>query len=62
VLPEAVEQGEESTSDERLAAPGRRELTFGFLGRIAPWNEQHVFLEAFAEAFADRPEVRGLVV
>ncbi|HLX33007.1 MAG TPA: glycosyltransferase family 4 protein [Gaiellaceae bacterium] len=40
---------------------GRREPTVGIVGRIAPWKGQHVFLEAFAEAFRDKP-VRGRIV
>jgi glycosyltransferase involved in cell wall biosynthesis len=37
------------------AATPRRDgpLTIGVVGRIAPWKGQHLFLEAFAEAFAD---------
>lgn len=31
--------------------PGRP-LTFGVVGRLAPWKGQHLFLDAFAEAFA----------
>lgn len=30
-------------------------FTVGILGRIAPWKGQHVFLEAFAEAFRGQP-------
>jgi glycosyltransferase involved in cell wall biosynthesis len=40
---------------EPPAMPPREEgapLTFGIVGRLAPWKGQHVFLEAFAIAFA----------
>ncbi|HZS30083.1 MAG TPA: glycosyltransferase family 4 protein [Gaiellaceae bacterium] len=37
------------------------ELTVGIVGRLAPWKGQHVFLEAFAEAFGDQP-VGGRIV
>jgi glycosyltransferase involved in cell wall biosynthesis len=33
----------------------------GVVGRIAPWKGQHVFLEAFAQAFPDGPE-RAVIV
>lgn len=44
---------------ERPAAPLRR---VGILGRLAHWKGQDVFLEAFARAFADRPEVEAVVI
>lgn len=31
---------------------GERQLRIGMLGRLAPWKGQHLFLEAFAAAFA----------
>lgn len=31
--------------------PRQDVLTFGVVGRLAPWKGQHVFLEAFAQAF-----------
>ncbi|MGD0196602.1 MAG: glycosyltransferase [Solirubrobacteraceae bacterium] len=43
---------------------GRRQsgpFTVGVLGRITPWKGQHVFLEAFAAAFAGS-DVRGHVI
>src|SRR5262249_10793443 len=36
-------------------------LTFGIVGRLAPWKGQHLFLEAFARAFPDSEE-RAVVV
>lgn len=44
---------------ERTASPLRR---VGILGRLAHWKGQDVFLEAFARAFADRPDVAAVVV
>ena len=44
---------------ERPAPPLRR---VGILGRLAHWKGQDVFLEAFARAFADRPEVEAVVI
>lgn len=38
-----------------------RPLTVGMIGRLAPWKGQHVFLKAFAEAFAGT-ETRAHVV
>ena len=35
--------------------------TVGIVGRLAPWKGQHVFLDAFAEAFRGTP-VRGRVI
>ena len=35
--------------------------TVGIVGRLAPWKGQHIFLEAFAEAFRGTP-VRGRVI
>ena len=46
VVPEAMQR--------RTTAVGRvdgRPMTFGIVGRLAPWKGQHVFLEAFARAF-----------
>jgi glycosyltransferase involved in cell wall biosynthesis len=42
----------------RRRAPAPR---VGVVGRIAPWKGQHVFLEAFAQAFPDGPE-RAVIV
>jgi len=36
-------------SPRRIAPDGP--LTFGVVGRLSPWKGQHVFLEAFAQAF-----------
>jgi glycosyltransferase involved in cell wall biosynthesis len=40
---------------------GQRSLRVGMLGRIAPWKGQHVFLEAFADAFASGGEQAAIV-
>jgi glycosyltransferase involved in cell wall biosynthesis len=45
VVPDAVEQ---PVLQRRRENPV---LTVGVLGRLAPWKGQHVFLDAFAEAF-----------
>jgi glycosyltransferase involved in cell wall biosynthesis len=37
------------------------ETTVGIVGRLAPWKGQHVFLDAFAEAFRGK-SVRGRVI
>jgi glycosyltransferase involved in cell wall biosynthesis len=39
----------------------RESLVVGIIGRLAPWKGQHVFLEAFARAFADG-QTRALIV
>lgn len=39
----------------------RQTLTFGIVGRLAPWKGQHVFLAAFARAFPDGDE-RAVVI
>lgn len=49
-----------------VAAPAARPprtgpLRVGMIGRIAPWKGQHVFLEAFARAFADGDETAVVV-
>jgi glycosyltransferase involved in cell wall biosynthesis len=41
--------------------PGSSPITFGMLGRIAPWKGQDLFLKAFAAAFPDGPE-RAVIV
>lgn len=49
---------------ERGGQPGpphRGPLTFGMLGRIAPWKGQDLFLRAFAAAFADGEERATIV-
>ncbi len=43
------------------APPRSGPLRAGIVGRIAPWKGQHVFIEAFARAFATGDE-RGVVV
>jgi glycosyltransferase involved in cell wall biosynthesis len=40
---------------------GHRSLRVGMLGRIAPWKGQHVFLEAFANAFPGAGEQAAIV-
>jgi glycosyltransferase involved in cell wall biosynthesis len=44
---------------DRAATDGP--LTFGIVGRLAPWKGQDVFLRAFAHAFADSDE-RAMIV
>ncbi len=39
----------------------RDALRIGMVGRLAPWKGQHVFLDAFAEAFRKGPE-RSVIV
>ncbi len=36
-------------------------LHIGIVGRLAPWKGQHVFLDAFAKAFPDGPEI-GVII
>jgi glycosyltransferase involved in cell wall biosynthesis len=55
VIPDSVERHAAA-----LASRGGP-TTVGIVGRIAPWKGQHVFLEAFAEAFRGTP-VRGRVI
>ncbi len=55
VVPDAVE---EASVAER---PPGGAVTIGVIGRLAPWKGQHVFLEAFAEAFRGT-ETRGRVI
>jgi glycosyltransferase involved in cell wall biosynthesis len=38
-----------------------RPLTIGMIGRIAPWKGQHVFVDAFAQAFPDGDERASVV-
>jgi glycosyltransferase involved in cell wall biosynthesis len=49
----------------RVAPVGRRAdggpMTYGIVGRLAPWKGQHLFLRAFARAFPAGPE-RAVVV
>ncbi|MDA0163863.1 glycosyltransferase family 4 protein [Solirubrobacter ginsenosidimutans] len=39
----------------------RRPMTYGIVGRLAPWKGQHLFLDAFARAFPESGE-RAVVV
>jgi glycosyltransferase involved in cell wall biosynthesis len=55
VVTDAVEQ---LTARQRLRAGP---TTVGMIGRLAPWKGQHLFLQAFAEAFAGT-DVRGRVI
>lgn len=55
VLPDAVELPAEPS------ARPRRPLTVGLVGRLAPWKGQHIFIQAFADAFRDT-EVRAQIV
>jgi glycosyltransferase involved in cell wall biosynthesis len=55
VLPEVLSE---------VPVPARRgggPLTFGIVGRLAPWKGQDVFLRAFAQAFAEGDE-RAVIV
>jgi glycosyltransferase involved in cell wall biosynthesis len=55
VVPDSVEQP--LGAARRATSP----TTIGIVGRLAPWKGQHVFLEAFAEAFRGS-DVRGRVI
>ena len=44
-----------------LKGAAERGFAVGMVGRIAPWKGQHVFLEAFAQAFGDGDEVAVVV-
>lgn len=60
VIPASVE----APPDLRAAQPrpaGAGVVTFGMLGRIAPWKGQDLFLRAFAAAFPDGTE-RAVIV
>lgn len=41
---------------------GRSTVTVGVVGRLAPWKGQHVFLDAFALAFAGEHTVNGRLI
>jgi glycosyltransferase involved in cell wall biosynthesis len=56
VIPEVIQDW--GTWDARKS---RRTLTFGIVGRLAPWKGQHVFLEAFARAFPEGKQ-RAVVI
>jgi glycosyltransferase involved in cell wall biosynthesis len=45
----------------RMAHESDERFLVGMLGRLAPWKGQHVFLEAFAQAFHGGSEVAVLV-
>jgi glycosyltransferase involved in cell wall biosynthesis len=45
VVPDSVRATDHSDDDARSS------LTIGMIGRLAPWKGQHLFLEAFADAF-----------
>jgi glycosyltransferase involved in cell wall biosynthesis len=45
----------------RMAHQSDERFVVGMLGRLAPWKGQHVFLEAFAQAFHGGSEVAVLV-
>lgn len=55
VIPDSVELSSRPRA-ERVGS-----VTFGMLGRIAPWKGQDLFLRAFAAAFADGQERAVLV-
>ncbi len=45
----------------RVTAASDRPFVAGMIGRVAPWKGQHVFLEAFAQAFGGGTEAAVLV-
>lgn len=49
------------TRDRSRPGSGGDALRVGIVGRLAPWKGQHVFLDAFAQAFPDGPH-RAVVV
>ncbi len=55
VVPDAVEE----VPHRALRAAGT--FTIGVVGRLAPWKGQHVFLDAFAQAFR-ATDVRGRII
>ncbi len=55
VIPDSVELSPQPH------APEHGTVTFGMLGRIAPWKGQDLFLRAFAQAFPDGSE-RAVIV
>lgn len=55
VVPDSVEGA------SRRRAHGAGESTAGVVGRLAPWKGQHVFLDAFAEAFRGT-SVQGRII
>lgn len=55
VVPDSVERPPFRTSSRHCG------MTVGVVGRLAPWKGQHIFLDAFAAAFAGT-EVRGRLV
>jgi glycosyltransferase involved in cell wall biosynthesis len=49
--------------ESRRAAHIERQIGIvGVIGRLAEWKGQHVFLEAFAKAFADEPRMRARLI
>jgi glycosyltransferase involved in cell wall biosynthesis len=58
--PPGLGPGSSGSNDSRGASV-REELTFGMLGRIAPWKGQDLFLRAFATAFPGGGE-RAVIV
>lgn len=58
VVPDIVEPVEA----RRAAHTERQQGIVGVVGRLAEWKGQHVFLDAFAKAFADEPRMRGRLI
>jgi glycosyltransferase involved in cell wall biosynthesis len=56
VIPDSV-----ARAQRQQIPAARQQLTFGMLGRIAPWKGQELFLRAFAAAFGQGSE-RAVVV
>jgi glycosyltransferase involved in cell wall biosynthesis len=57
VVPNAVPQ-----PSVHATAPDGPVQSVGVIGRLAPWKGQHVFLEAFAQAFPDPSSTRAVVI
>lgn len=58
VVPDIVEP----VDVRRVSRTERNEGYVGVVGRLAEWKGQHVFLEAFAKAFADEPRTRARLI
>lgn len=61
VVPAVVPEVAQTVPGRSRPRRKTRTLTFGMVGRIAPWKGQDVFLRAFASAFVDGQE-RAVVV
>jgi glycosyltransferase involved in cell wall biosynthesis len=61
VIPASVEAPASTAQRKRARASGSGAITFGMVGRIAPWKGQDLFLRAFAAAFPESHERAVLV-